>query len=150
MTQQLNHFYGFKAIKAKPMTRGEYNALRNWQVPANENPDDNGYLVEYQGSTVQVHPDFQNYISWSPADVFEQAYKENGKLGFSEAHAVALLEDGKRIARSGWNGADLSVYYVNPVGLIERHMVIHNGKTGRVNTWVPSSADLTAQDWQVI
>lgn len=96
------------------------------------------------------HPKFDGYISWSPKDVFEKSYKANGSLGFSEAHSIALSEDSTRIARSGWNGAELSVYYVTPENGLERHMVIRNGKTGRINTWVPSSADLTANDWSIL
>ena len=36
-----------KEIKAMLMSRGEYNKLRGWEVPTDENPNDEGYLVEY-------------------------------------------------------------------------------------------------------
>ena len=29
------------------MTRGEYNHYRNWDIPENEDPSEQGYLVEY-------------------------------------------------------------------------------------------------------
>lgn len=66
---------GTKIINAEPMTRGEYNKLRGWEVPADENPDDAGYLVEYTDGGKANHPNFKGYISWSPADVFERAYR---------------------------------------------------------------------------
>ena len=68
-------YIGTKTINAKPMTRGEYTALRGWSVPENENPNDAGYLVEYPDSQPGNHPDFVGYISWSPAEVFQNSYK---------------------------------------------------------------------------
>ena len=36
-----------KEVNAKPMTRKEYNDLRGWVVPPDEDQNDDGYLVEY-------------------------------------------------------------------------------------------------------
>ena len=44
----MKQYLGVKLIHAKPMTRLEYNSFRGWDVPTDENPDDPGYLVEYQ------------------------------------------------------------------------------------------------------
>lgn len=60
----MKKYIGTKLVKAKPMTRGEYNTYRGWRIPENENPKDKGYLVEYS----------DYYISWSPKEVFERAY----------------------------------------------------------------------------
>lgn len=60
----MKKYIGTKLIEAKPMTRGEYNKYRGWQIPANENREDEGYLVRYSDS----------YVSWSPKEVFETAY----------------------------------------------------------------------------
>lgn len=57
-------YIGTKLIQAEPMTRGAYNEYRGWQIPADENPEDAGYLVKYS----------DDYVSWSPAEVFEKAY----------------------------------------------------------------------------
>ena len=48
-------------VEAEPMTRGDYNKKRGWQIPANENPADEGYIVSY--------PD--GYVSWCPKAQFE-------------------------------------------------------------------------------
>ena len=65
-----------KEVLARPINRGAYNALRGWEMPANENPLDDGYLVEYLDGGGRNHPDFAGYISWSPKDVFERGYSE--------------------------------------------------------------------------
>lgn len=49
---------GTKLINAKTMSREEYNELRGWTVPADENPDDAGFLVEYVDGGQPNHPDF--------------------------------------------------------------------------------------------
>lgn len=69
-------YEGTKRVHARPMTRGEYNAYRGWEVPADENPADDGYLVEYLDGGKSNHPNHAGYISWSPKDVFERSYKE--------------------------------------------------------------------------
>lgn len=62
----MNYYMGFKLIKAEPMNRGEYNKYRGWTIPEDENPLDEGYLVRYN----------DDYVSWSPKEVFEKAYME--------------------------------------------------------------------------
>ena len=67
-------YVGTKVIHAVAMTRLDYNIYRGWQLPKDENGDDNGYLVEYSdGGTPNVFG-HTGYVSWSPADVFEKAY----------------------------------------------------------------------------
>lgn len=72
---------GTKYLTAWPMTRGEYNKYRGWTMPENENPDDAGYLVEYDKGGAANHPDHQGYISWSPQDVFEENYQPTDEEG---------------------------------------------------------------------
>lgn len=54
-----------KTVAARAMTRGMYNLVRGWDLPE-ENTE--GYLVKYNAGTAR------EYISWSPADVFEEGY----------------------------------------------------------------------------
>lgn len=67
-------YTGIKEVKAQPMTREDYNTLRGWEVPKDENPNDEGYLVEYLDGGEPNHPQFKGYISWSPKEQFENAY----------------------------------------------------------------------------
>lgn len=64
-----------KTVKAVPINRKDYNDLRGWSVPSDENPEDEGYLVEYQDDGHKNVEGFDGYISWSPKDVFEKGYR---------------------------------------------------------------------------
>ena len=48
------------------MTRGDYNIFRGWQIPADEDPADEGYVMKYENGHMQ----------WLPKDMFESDYKE--------------------------------------------------------------------------
>ncbi len=76
--KNLQQYTGTKTIMATPMTRGEYNTLRGWEVPADENPDDAGYLVQYENDSKANVEGFDGYISWSPQKPFNEAYKPSG------------------------------------------------------------------------
>lgn len=67
-------FIGMKRINAEAMTRLAYNELRGWELPEDENGDDEGYLVEYVDSPNQNVDGYEGYVSWSPKDVFDAAY----------------------------------------------------------------------------
>ena len=67
-------YVGTKVLHAVPMTRGDYNRLRNWVIPEEENPNEEGYLVQYADNQTPNCQGFTGYISWSPADVFKKAY----------------------------------------------------------------------------
>ena len=69
-------YEGTKRLTAHPMTRGDYNAYRGWECPADESPSDAGYLVEYQDGGKANDSRHAGYISWSPVDVFERSYKQ--------------------------------------------------------------------------
>lgn len=50
-----------------PMTRQEYNDLRGWTVPADENPADAGFLIQGVESGGRM--------SWMAREQFEEAYQ---------------------------------------------------------------------------
>lgn len=81
----MTKFIGTKQIEAEPMTRGEYNRCRGWTIPANENPEDEGYLVKYN----------DGYISWSPKKQFEEAYSEIGKNPLYDTALLMKRDDFK-------------------------------------------------------
>ena len=90
MTTATKTYEGTKRVHAHPMNRGDYNTYRGWTVPADENPDDPGYLVEYLDGGKSNHAVHAGYISWSPKDVFERYYTE---LPASQPIAVATQGD---------------------------------------------------------
>lgn len=56
----------------------------------NENPADEGYLVKYS----------DNYESWSPKNVFDEAYRVCDNMTFGLA--IEEMKKGKKVARKGW------------------------------------------------
>lgn len=86
---------GVKLINAFPMTRHEYNAFRGWQLPADENGADEGYLVEYLDGGKPNTDRFDGYVSWSPKEVFEKAYRPVSGLSFGLA--IEALKKGKKL-----------------------------------------------------
>lgn len=159
---------GTKAVNAKPMTRQEYNDFRGWQLPENENGADEGCLVEYQDCGEPNTAEYKGYVSWSPKAQFDNAYQDVTK-GVSFGHAVELLKAGHRVARSGWNGKGMFLYYVpenkypasrnehgTMVGVFENDMVPYGAyiaiKTAQntVMPWQPSNGDMLTEDWQIV
>lgn len=147
------------------MTLGDYNIHQGWKLPADQNPNDEGYLVEYIDGGKANHPDHKGYISWSPKDVFEAAYKPNGKLSFGSA--IEAAKQGKPISRTGWNGVGMFAYIVPESKFPAQTGVakLHFGKNamvpyraywalktaqGDVAAWSPSGSDSLAEDWFIL
>lgn len=40
----MKRYIGTKIIEAEPLTLGDYNLYRGWQIPADEDPAEKGYL----------------------------------------------------------------------------------------------------------
>ena len=87
----MKKYVGTKELKAIPMNKEEYCQYRQWEVPLNENPKEEGYLVEYLDGGKPNDERHLGYISWSPKDVFEKAYK------LIEENNGVLTEGEKRV-----------------------------------------------------
>ena len=72
----MNTYECHKVVRAKSMSRLEYNTLRGWVVPFDEDGADSGYLVEYTDGGTGNHKDYVGYISWSPKAQFDAGYTE--------------------------------------------------------------------------
>ncbi len=158
-------YIGTKIIKAQPMNRADYNALRGWTLPADENGSDEGYLVEYTDGGKPNMAGYAGYVSWSPKEQFEGAYRNTDGLTFGLA--VEALKLGKKVARTGWNGKGMFVYFV-PAASYPAQTVAAKSHFGEgamvpyaaymaiknvnetVSTWVPSVNDVLAEDWCVV
>lgn len=109
------YYIGTKLIKAEPMNLGDYNKFKGWTIPANENPETEGYKVEYSDS----------YVSWSPKDVFEQSYlkvEDNPKLPSGVSVGPQMVEDfikEKHISTIGDKTTLVRVVLVNGFEIIE-------------------------------
>lgn len=170
----MKSFIGTKMILARPMGRGEYNVYRGWGIPKYENPSDEGYLVEYVDGGQANHHKHPGYISWSPKDVFERAYRPSSGLDFGDA--LRALKAGMRIARAGWNGKDM---WLSLSGALEGRRIPAESFWSKNNAeyaartmdgsanvlpcitmktadgsilmgWLASQTDMLAEDWVVL
>ena len=131
---------GTKIIHAEPMEK-------------NGRP---GYKVVYA-------PD--NYESWSPKDVFEEAYRVTEGMNFGLA--IEAVKKGKKIARAGWNGKGMYVFLADDVefhtdadisefegafdGVYVADMLVLRTAQGNMQPgWLASQADMLADDWRIV
>ena len=166
----MESYIGTKRINAKPMNRLDYNKLRGWELPSNEDGADEGYLVEYVDGGVANTPEYDGYISWSPKDVFQKSYKLTTGMSFGEA--IEALKLGLKVARSGWNGKAMFLW-IKPATMIEESWIkdpmlldICKANGGRIEAlgticmktadnkvltgWLASQTDMLSEDWTVL
>ncbi|CAD5376725.1 Gp49 [Pseudomonas sp. OF001] len=170
--QASQQYIGTKIVSAQPMTRAEYNAYRGWELPANEDGADAGYLVEYHDGGKANDPRHAGYISWSPEDVFARAYRPIDGMTFGQA--IEALKAGLRVARAGWNGKGMWLAYTPgsefaPELAKPGHAAAHRAKEApgdnvrllphidmraadgsMVIGWLASQTDMLAEDWLVV
>lgn len=139
-------------VEAKPMTRGEYNDYRGWTLPADENGEDAGYLVQYH----------DGYVSWCPQKEFDECSREI--TGMSFGYAIEMLKHGKKLARAGWNGKSQYIELASNISYVNRQSKIINvdheaignqaiafvGTSGVQLGWLASQADMLADDWVLV
>lgn len=162
-------FYGTKLIKARPMTLGEYIEYTG-QGEHNEEEREAatpGYLVEYLDSPHHNHENHDNYISWSPASVFEAAYQPTTAMSFG--HAVEALKAGQKVSRAGWNGKNMFLYmevgttsYANMEShprlrdhfgngvIVKRPHIMMLTAQNDVVPWSCAQSDILATDWCIV
>jgi len=93
----MERFIGTKVVLAVPMTRAEYNGYRGWQLPADENGADQGFLVEYQdGGKANVHG-HAGYVSWSPKEQFELAYRARPIVPGLAPHQQRVVDEQREL-----------------------------------------------------
>ena len=150
----MKRYIGTKIIKAKPMTRGEYNHYRGWDIPENENPEDNGYLVEYS----------DGYQSWSPEKQFKDAYRECDNMTFGLA--IEAMKHGLKVARSGWNGKGMFLFLAKDIEFTTKadlscvselkgeltlpSVVMKTADNHFCIGWLASQTDMFAEDWNIV
>ena len=172
-------YFGTKQITAMAMTRLAYNQYRGWDLPADEDGTDAGYLVEYVGGGASNHPDHDGYISWSPSDVFDREYQPETAMSFG--HALEAMKLGHKVARVGWNGKGMWVALtpgssfntryakdghaakhradeINTIDAPEAngeiqllpHIDMRAADGSMVVGWLASQTDMLAYDWQIV
>ena len=151
----MDKYIGTKLVEAEPAVRafGQVYTTERPELRPGEYED--GYKVRY--------PD--GYESWSPKDVFEDAYRPTNGMNFGLALEVA--KKGSKITRRGWNGkgmyvfladavefhtdADLSEYWGNVDGVcVLPVLVLRTAKGDLQPGWLASQNDMLADDWEVV
>ena len=166
-------YIGTKLIKATPMNRLDYNTMRGWTVPADENPADEGFLVEYLDGGKPNMVGYAGYVSWSPKEQFENAYKPSQNMAFGMA--LEALRRGLRVTRHGWNAAGMWVTLAGPNEgnkihaenfwsqnnadfarsqpgfevVVTPYFTLKNAQN-QIAVWVPSTSDCLATDWTIL
>lgn len=110
----MEKYLGVKIVEAEPQQR------EKWMNNKWEDRDDHslvdGYKVVYE----------DGYISWSPKDVFEKAYRRIDNLTFGLA--VEALKQGKKVSRAGWNGKGMFIF-IRPADELEVGFIIDKVKS---------------------
>lgn len=160
----MEKYLGVKLVEAEPKNLGDYNKFKGWNIPKDEDPLREGYMVKYS----------DNYISWSPKEIFEEAYRKLDKLTFGLA--IEALKEGKCIRRNNWNGKGMFVSKQVPgevcISFIHNMQSVPQGAKAQfinknlnlqysnqmvivkpdntIDSWVPSASDVFAEDWIIL
>ena len=103
-----------------------------------------GYKVTY--------PD--GYISWSPKEVFEEAYRLS--VGMNFGLAMEAMLKGHKVIRNGWNGNGMHLEAQIPDELSKMthpylFITIPKCQEGtRLLPWQPAQVDIFATDWEIV
>ncbi len=146
-------FIGTKIIHAKPMNLGDYNEYRCWDIPKDEDPAREGYLVTCE----------DGHESWSPTEVFDtEVFDEAYRLCDAMAFGLALeaMKKGKKVARAGWNGKDMWLTLIEGDAYTLRDVFEVDGKLlpwigmktagDDIVPWLASQTDMLAEDWMIV
>lgn len=171
----MQQYIGTKIINAKPLNREEYNKFRGWELPANENGSDEGYLVEYTDGGKPNVEGFVGYVSWSPKEQFEKAYRATECMNFGLA--IEAAKKGYKISREGWNGKNMFVVlmpslYLPPYNSQEPGAKVNDRTAKHIGAdtpldsqpyfamknalgqwqpgWLASQADMLTDDWKIV
>lgn len=143
-------YIGTKIITAEPCQAGEEDKRGKYPVGAD------GYRVTYE----------DGHQSWSPKEVFDAAYRKANGMPFGLA--VESLKQGKKVARTGWNGKGMWLVYVaGDVYEVARDVLISIDAPDRTNSnflpwigmktaenkfvpWLASQTDVLAEDWSIV
>lgn len=149
----MKKYIGTKIIEAVPAIRKGGKVYEEGKpIPKSMDPTEEGYKVRY--------PD--GYESWSPKDVFEEAYRPTDCMSFGLA--IEAMKKGKKVARRGWNGHNqhielaTRISYMTSEGVFVNveHEAIGNkaiafcGTSGVQMGWLASQADMLADDWEIV
>lgn len=141
-------YIGVKRVRAVPMTYIEYCQYKNQECEQDQNPPKDGYFV--------VYPD--GYESWCPKAQFEEANRPVNGLSFG--HAIEAAKKGMKIARAGWNGKGMWLFFVpdngwnllfgNTTDYKNNPFIAMKTADDKYVPWLASQTDILADDWFIV
>lgn len=159
----MQQYIGTKIIHAVPATRytGDNRVVviekgEKGRIPVFTSLYDvqEGYKVIYA----------DGYTSFSPKDVFEEAYRPTDHMNFGLA--IEALKQGKKISRKGWNGKGMFLFLADNINvhteadlacvshlegdLILPSIVMKTADDHFCVGWLASQADMLADDWFIV
>ena len=158
----MKQYIGVKMVQAEPAYRYWLNCGQVVFVAHDEDKPqiielatacEDGYKVHYQ----------DGYVSWSPKDVFEEAYRQADAMNFGLALEAA--KKGERVARKGWNGKDMYIFVAHAMDFhtdadisaldqaeveVGSVLVMKTAQNGFQPGWLASQADMLADDWYIV
>jgi hypothetical protein len=167
----MKQYLGLKVVSAEPMSKdvAAINGLiRGLDSEWVANEKANGAIAFQRGYKV-VYAD--GYTSWSPLPQFEEAYRPVDGLTFGLA--IEALKQGKKVARTGWNGKGwngtrmwLKLAIQNRTGVDKNAFnaidfeqdglwavlpcICVNTSDGMQPGWLASQTDMFAEDWVIV
>ena len=156
--------FGSRFVETYPMTRKEYNDLRGWELPSDENGDDKGFLVN---NLTNANPNtnfLDGYVSWITEEQCNREFRTSGIFPFGMA--IEALKLGFKVARSGWNGKNMYLVLFDPArdGLqtivavcneanIEKALkpfILMSTADNQYVPWLVSQSDMLEDDWNIV
>ena len=156
----MKQYIGTKMVAAEPAERITNPADHvSYRKEGANGPTETGSKIE-AGYKVRYA---DGYESWSPKEVFEEAYREVEGLNFGLALEAAKA--GYRIARRGWNGQRMYVFLAKePDFHTEADLSefddawVESGDCLALRTaqgsfqvgWLASQTDMLSDDWYIV
>lgn len=164
-------YIGVKLVQSIPLSKGEALNEHLIRLPKDENGltigvsnSEHSSMYKEYGYKV-IYED--GYVSWSPKNVFEKAYRIIDGLTFGLA--IESVKLGKKLARMEWNGKDMYIQLQagrtlgvpldgdipgNMFPFIAMKVSGNSKQLGKdcidLVPWVASQTDILAEDWYVI
>lgn len=148
----MKKYIGTKIVKAEPSIRVDGKICHPGTMLSLCPQAEQGFTVLYS----------DGYLSWSPKEVFEEAYRETDGMPFGLA--IEAIKKGKKVARRGWNGKEqyielaVNISYLNSKWeqVNAEHKDSGSAAIAFVGTrgvqlgWLASQSDMLSDDWYIV
>lgn len=134
----MKKYLGVKIVDAEPMCEFDFLKFsdKGKAIVSSEYINRLGYKVTYE----------DGYVSWSPKEVFEKAYRLITGLTFGLA--IEALKQGKKVARTEWIGKDAYLMLVH--GDEQLSCIVIHKVNNILDRWLPDETSIFAEDWMII